>query len=354
MVKLSVGLIGCGGIATRAHVPALQRLSALVRVRSVCDIRAAVAESVSEALGANWTTDYRVLLDDSEIQAVVITTPEFLHAEQTLAAVQAGKHVLCEKPMARTLAEADAMIAAARTAGVQLMIAHSRRFTARYRQAHELLEAGAIGQPVLVRENERRPRTAGPGVPVSGWQPDPDKQTTWYAQARYAAGTAFHIGVHEMDLLRWFAGSEARSVYMESKITDPNQEVPDTVTLQVQFENGALGACDIFTQAPAGYPSHHEFEVFGTQGMLRSRDLDSLALTRFDSATASFPTAAESLLMVRDAYALEQQLFFESIVHDALVPLDARESRAALELAIGAIQSSATGQRVKLPLRVGS
>jgi len=249
MVKLSVGLIGCGGIATRAHVPALQRLSALVRVRSVCDIRAAVAESVSEALGANWTTDYRVLLDDSEIQAVVITTPEFLHAEQTLAAVQAGKHVLCEKPMARTLAEADAMIAAARTAGVQLMIAHSRRFTARYRQAHELLEAGAIGQPVLVRENERRPRTAGPGVPVSGWQPDPDKQTTWYAQARYAAGTAFHIGVHEMDLLRWFAGSEARSVYMESKITDPNQEVPDTVTLQVQFENGALGACDIFTQA---------------------------------------------------------------------------------------------------------
>jgi len=318
----------------------------------VCDIRPEAAESVARSLAATPMTDYRQLLDDPEIDAVVITTPEFLHAEQTLAAVAAGKHVLCEKPMARTLAEADAMIAAAGSAGVRLMIAHSRRFTPRYRRAHELLEAGAVGQPVLVRENERRPRTAGPGVPVSGWRPDPEKDSTWYTQARYAEGTAFHIGVHEMDLLRWFAGSEARSVYMESKITDPKGEVPDTVTLQIQFENGALGACDIYTQAPAGYPIHHEFEVFGTQGMLRSRDLDSLALTRFDAAQASFPTASESLLHVRTAYALEQRLFFESIVHDTPVPLPASEGRAALELAIAAIQSSATRQRVSLPLAV--
>jgi UDP-N-acetylglucosamine 3-dehydrogenase len=352
MVKLQVGLIGCGSIATSAHVPALPRLTALIDVRSVCDIRPAVAEGVAQTLGAAWTTDYRTLLDDPQLDAVVITTPEFLHAEQTIAAVEAGKHVLCEKPMSRTLAEADAMLAAARAAGVQLMIAHSRRFTPRYRRAHELLEAGAIGQPVLVRENERRPRVAGPGVPVSGWRPDPDKDTTWYAQARYAAGTAFHIGVHEMDLLRWFAGSEARSVYMESKMTDPRQEVPDTVTLHVRFDNGALGACDIFTHAPADYPIHHEFEVFGTAGMLRSRDLDSLALTRFDAEGAGFPTAAESLLLVRDAYALEQRLFFESILNGTPVPLDPRESRAALELALAAIQSSATGQHVSLPLDV--
>ena len=350
MVKLRVGLIGCGSIATSAHVPALQRLSALLRVRSVCDIRPGEAERVAQSLGAAWTTDYRRLLDDPQIDAVVITTPEFLHAEQTLAAVEAGKHVLCEKPMARTLSEADAMIVAARAAGVQLMIAHSRRFTSRYRRAHELLEAGAIGEPVLVRENERRPRLAGPNVPVSGWRPDPEKETTWYTQARYAAGTAFHIGVHEMDLLRWFAGSEARSVYMESKMTDSSQEVPDTVTIQIRFENGALGACDIFTHAPAGYPIHHEFEVFGTEGMLRSRDLDSLALTRFDSEGVKFPTAAESLLLVRDAYALEQRLFFESVVRGTPVPLDPRESRAALELALGAIQSSVTGQHVTLPL----
>jgi predicted dehydrogenase len=331
-------------------VPALQHLATLVRVRQVCDIRAEAAENVAQLLGAGWMTDYRQLVEDPQIDAVVITTPEFLHAEQTIAAVEAGKHVLCEKPMARTLAEADAMIAAAQAAGVQLMIAHSRRFTTRYRRAYELLATGVIGEPVLVRENERRPRVAGPGVPVSGWRPDPDKETTWYTQAQYAAGTAFHIGVHEMDLLRWFAGSEAHSVYMESKMTDPTQEVPDTVTVQIGFENGTLGACDIFTQAPAGYPIHHEVEIFGTQGMLRSRDFDSLGLTRFESDAARFPTAAESLLLVPEAYALEQRLFFESIVNGSPVPLDPRESRAALELAIAAIQSSATGQHVTLPL----
>src|SRR5712691_8572935 len=192
------------------------------------------------------------------------------------------------------------MLAAAHAANVRLMIAHSRRFTARYQRAHALLQAGTIGQPVLVRENERRPQVAAdtPKGPPPGWHPDPARTTSWYAQARYSTGTVFHIGVHEMDLFRWFAGSEASSVYMETRITDPNQEVPDTVAIQIRFENGVLAACDIFNHAPTGYPNHHAFEVFGTRGVLRSRDLDSLALVRFGTGGAQFPTATESLLLV--------------------------------------------------------
>jgi myo-inositol 2-dehydrogenase/D-chiro-inositol 1-dehydrogenase/scyllo-inositol 2-dehydrogenase (NAD+) len=316
-------------------------------------VRPAAAEAVAQSLGSTWTTDYRALVEDPAIDAVVICTPEFLHAEQTIAAARSGKHVLCEKPMARTLAEADAMLAAARAANVRLMIAHSRRFTPRYRRAHELLESGAIGQPVLIREHERRARApvaVGASPSRSGWRPDPDKPTTWYAQAGYSAGTIFHIGVHEMDLLRWFAGAEARSVYMESTITDPSQEVPDTVALHIRFDNGVLAACDIFNQAPIGYPNHHDFQVFGTLGMLRARDLDSLALTCFDDDGAHFPSASASLLLVSDAYALEQRLFFESILQGTPVPLDPAEGRAALELALAAIRSSATGQHVTLPL----
>jgi predicted dehydrogenase len=349
---LNVGLIGCGGIAQRAHVPALQRLSSMVNVSRVCDVRADAAERVGNLLGCEWATDYRTVVDDPHIEAVVICTPEFLHAEQTVAAALAGKHVLCEKPMARTLAEADAMLDACSLANVQLMIAHSRRFTPRYQRTHELLTSGAIGSPVLVRENERRPRpaAAAPGVMPPGWRPDASKQTTWYAQARYAAGTVFHIGVHEMDLLRWFAGSEARTVAMESKISGPGQEVPDTVAIQIRFDNGVLGACEIFNQAPPGYPNHHELEVFGTTGLLRSRDFDSIGLTRFDADGAHFPSAADSLLLVPDAYALEQRLFFESLLNGTPVPLDPRESRAALEMALAAIESSETGAPVTLPL----
>jgi predicted dehydrogenase len=235
------------------------------------------------------------------------------------------------------------------------MIAHSRRFTPRYQRAHQLVAEGAIGQPVLVRENERRarPTPAAPGVMPPGWRPDPSKETTWYVQANYAAGTIFHIGVHEMDLLRWFAGAEAQSVSMESKVSGPLQEVPDTVAVQIQFANGVLGACDIFNQAPVGYPNHHELEVFGTTGMVRSRDLDSVGLYVFDDDGAHFPSAAESLLMVRDAYALEQRLFFESVLNDMPVPLDPMESRTAVEMALAAIESSETGRPVNLPLAVG-
>ena len=138
---------------------------------------------------------------------------------------------------------------------------------------------------------------------------------------------------------------------MESKITGRGQEVADTVAIKIRFSNGVLGACDIFNHAPIGYPNHHELEIIGMSGIVRSRDLDSLGVTCFDDSGAHFPTASESLLLVPDAYELEQRLFFESIINDGPVPLDPRESRAALEMALAAIQSSEKGERITLPLR---
>src|SRR5262245_47065143 len=94
-----------------------------------------------------------------------------------------------------------------------------------------------------------------------------------------------------MDVLHWFAGSDAESVSMHSKISGPGQEVADTVAIQIRFRNGVLGACDIFNQEPLGYPNHHELEIIGTRGVVRSRDLDSLGLTYFDDAGGHSPSA---------------------------------------------------------------
>lgn len=318
---------------------------------NVCDVRAEVAEQTAASYGApKWTTNYQELLND-DLDLVIITTPEFLHAEQTVAAAQAGKHILCEKPIADTLAGADAMSEAAAAASVRFMVAHSRRFTARYRTVREILDSGAIGDVVLVRENERRPRAQYSvlNLPVDVWQPDRDDGRSWKDIAQYSGGVARGHAIHEMDLFRWFAGTEARSVSAESKIVLEGREVPDTLTFQVEFENGVLGACDLYTQAPTGYPYYHQLEIIGSEGILRARDRDMITTTRFDTDGMSYPTAYESLLHIDDAYITEQRLFFEAILNDTPLPLDPNDARAALEMALATTHSAETGQTVDIP-----
>jgi len=318
----------------------------------VCDVRPAAAERTAHANGvARWSVDYHEVVDDREVDAVIVTTPEVLHAEQVTSAVRAGKHVLCEKPIAATLEEADAMIAAAHSAGVQFMVGHSRRFTARYMAVRQLLDSGAVGQPVLVRENERRPRAQYSvlNLPVDTWQPEAGRAESWRDLARYSGGPARSTAVHEMDLFRWFAGAEARAVYAETKTTLPGREVPDAVAIHVEFHNDVLAACDMYTQAPSTYPYYHQLEIVGTEGILRARDTDMMTLTTHDDRGMHYPVAYESLLHITDAYVHEQRLFFEAIVHHKPVPLHPREARAALELALAALHAAATGQRVPLP-----
>lgn len=353
MAELRIGLIGCGSIALGAHIPALSRLSSLARLDWICDVREHVARDTATSLGVpHWTGDYHELLRDTAVDAVIITTPEFLHAEQTIAAIQAGKHVLCEKPIAATLAEADAMISAADASGLKFMVAHSRRFTARYQLVREIIDSGELGEIRIVRENERRPRAhyAALNLPVDYWQPDSVTQGSWKDSARYSGGVSRGHAIHEMDLFRWFAGADATSIHAESLITIEGREVPDAITFHITFANGAIGACDLYTNAPAVYPWYHQLEIIGSKAILRARDSDMVTLTRFDATGTHFPTSFETLLHVGDAYVNEQKQFFESILFDRPLPLDSASARAALELALAATLSAETGTRVDLPL----
>ena len=168
---LRIGVIGTGSIAAGAHLPAIAKLRGLLELVAVADVRPEVARFVGQTYGVDAYEDYRELLARDDVDLVDICTPEFLHAEQTIAAAEAGKHVHCEKPMASSVAEADAMIAACRRAGVRLMIGHSRRFTPRYIQIKAAIDAGEVGTVRFVRENERRPSafTAAPPDPVAMW-----------------------------------------------------------------------------------------------------------------------------------------------------------------------------------------
>lgn len=352
--RLRVGLIGAGTIAFSAHLPAMRILDHLVELVAVADIREDNAARAAREFGASaHYADYREMLQREDLDFVDICTPEFLHAEQTEAAAAAGAHVLCEKPMSSTPEEADRMIAACEKAGVTLMIAHSRRFTGRYRQIRAAIERGDIGEVRYVRENERRPVAMYDSLDLGTgyWVPEGDRP--WIAKAAYTQGAALTNAVHETDLARWFIGRDAVSVYAQAQIVTPGAEVPDMISYTIEFDNGAIAAAEVVNQLPPGYPYFHMMEVIGRNGKINATDPTMSPLTVADrqglTQKLNFPT----LLHVDRAYVDEIEAFSRSLLAGDPPPLSPHDARAAVELSVAAVQSSASGKPVTLPLKSG-
>src|SRR5260370_660883 len=153
MKRLRWGLIGCGDIARKRIAPALRDLADCDFV-AVSRGRPELAESFAREFGARkWYSAWPELLLDQEIDAVYVATPVYLHAAQTIAAAEAGKHVLCEKPLAMNVSECDRMIAACRANNVKLGVAYYRHFYPAIKRAREIVHAGEIGVPVLAQIN---------------------------------------------------------------------------------------------------------------------------------------------------------------------------------------------------------
>ncbi len=340
MDRLGLGLIGCGGIARSAHLPAMAQLADRVVLRATADVDASSAEAAAAPWGATPFTDYRAVLARPDIQAVVIATPEYLHAEQVEAAAAAGKHVLCEKPIAPSLAEADRMIAACRAAGVNLLIGHSRRFTRRYMEIKAALDRGDIGPVRLLRENERRSRA----IPQVWWTP-----AHWTGNPQISGGAPMMNAIHETDLLRWFTGQEAAAVQAEINTTiEGNVGVIDFISLTVRFRDGAIGSAEVLNCAPPGYPAFHQLELYGTSGAIRARDHELTSLVRFGDSGADYPGHYDMLLHNLPAYARELAELVEAIRAGRPVHMPPTEARAALEIALAAVRSAHAGHEILL------
>lgn len=349
MTKLRAGLIGTGTIAHSAHLPAMRYLRHDIELVAVADIRAEAAEAAVHEYGAEtWYSDYRELLERDDIDFVDICTPEFLHCEQVVAAAKAGKHILCEKPMAASVAEADEMIKAARDAGVMLMIGHSRRFTDRYRNTWAAIAEGQIGNVQLVRENERRPVAMYSALDLNTGYWTPDGERPWIADPEYTRGAALTNAVHEMDLARWFAGSDADSVQAESRIAGENVEVADFLSYTISFKNGAIGAAEIVNNLPPAYPYFHMLEIFGDKGYAKAQDPAQSPYEIWRESGMSFPANFDQLLHIDNAYIREIGWFVRAIQFDAPPPLDPWDARQALALSLAAVKSSESGRRVYL------
>jgi predicted dehydrogenase len=194
---LAWGLIGCGDIARKRVAPALRDLDQCDFV-AVSRERGELAEVFAEEFGARrWYSTWQELLLDKELAAIYIATPVGLHAAQTIAAAEAGKHVLCEKPMAMNVRECDRMIAAARGNGVKLGVAYYRHFYPLVQRVKEILESGEIGTPVMAQVNA-----------FEWFNPLPDNSRYWLLRKDISGGgPMFDFGCHRIELLANILGA---------------------------------------------------------------------------------------------------------------------------------------------------
>ena len=263
MKPIGVGIVGCGGIVLQNHVPGLA-LCPEARLVALCDTDAGVLARAGQQTGVGaMTLDYRELMARSEVDAVIIATPNFVHAPIALAAIAAGKHVLCEKPIAMNYAEAKAMADAAEKAGVRHMTAFTYRFVPAMRYMAHLIKAGAVGEPYHFRSC----RLQDWGTRAVGWR-----------QVAKLAGTG-ELGdmlSHRIDYAHLLLGSIRRLVADDRRFHDVRDgqvsDLEDWIGIVAEFTrnraSGMLESTKVATGRGEGARSQDYCEVNGTEGSI--------------------------------------------------------------------------------------
>ena len=236
---LKVGIIGCGSIAKQRHGYEYFH-NADVQIRGFYDLIAARAQALADLYGGSVYADVDAMLADPEIDAVSVCMANAFHAEISIKALKAGKHVLCEKPMAVTMEQCQAMVDAARESGKRLMIGHNQRLAPAHKKAKELLTSGALGRVITFQS------TFGHKGPEM-WSMDKSANTWFFKKASASFGSMADLGIHKIDLMRYLIGSEITSVYSTMKVLD--KKFPDGTPIEVDdnsveilnFADGAMG-----------------------------------------------------------------------------------------------------------------
>lgn len=253
------GVIGCGGIAARRTIPEFKKMVSNAELVSVMDIDAQRAKDVAQRFGVPHycTTETELLARD--LDAVYIATPQNVHCRQTVQAARAGKHVLCEKPIAITVAEVDEMEAACRRAGVKFMLAWCMRQNVYNRKMRELVQAAALGKIVMGRAQ------------LTCWYPP--IPGAWRQDASISHGGALlDMGTHCLDLLEWIMGTTIVEVtgFQDLLVQKYPTKIEDTSTIVVRFRNGAHGIIDNYFNVPDA-AAQNALELFGTKGSIIAR-----------------------------------------------------------------------------------
>jgi inositol 2-dehydrogenase len=330
-MTLQVGVIGVG-LMGRRHAENVAAQAPRARLVAVADVDAAKAESAARALGCDWYADPHDLLKRPDIQAVVIATAAGTHAPLTIAAAERGKDILCEKPLALTVADARAAADAASANGVRLQVGFMRRYDPGYHSAFEAIQRGDIGRPVIFAAISRDA------------QPPPRS----YFRMPGEGGIFIDSGVHDFDLARWLMHDEVATVSATGTVVachDLADVQPiDVAQVTLTYHGGAIGTVHLYRRAVYGYDIRTE--VLGTEGAVQVGDLrwHPLQLLRRDDIVHTMPH--HWLERFAEAYALEIADWVKRMASDQPPAITGEDGVRAVALAAAAEESCRTGRPV--------
>lgn len=260
-----IGIMGCGKIAQVRHIPELAT-NPNAQLAGYYNPTIKRAEQMAQKYGGKVYNSIEELLSDSKIDAVVICLANQAHAEVTIQSLKAGKDVLCEKPMATTIEDCEAMVDAANLSGKKLMIAHNQRLAKAHAKAKELLRKGIIGKILTFRT------TFGHGGPEF-WSINPGKNTWFFNKQNASLGAMADLGIHKTDLIQYLLGQNIISVSATITTLDKTDatgkliDVDDNAICIYTMENGVIGT---MTASWTYYGAEDNSTViYGTEGIMR-------------------------------------------------------------------------------------
>ncbi len=364
-MAVRVGIIGCGAITRRAYLPGFSKPGSAnaskanpyyesggcenAHVVALSDVDGARARALAEEFQVPHVyEDWHELLAQKDVDAVCVNTPNFLHAEMTIAAADAGKHVMVEKPMAATVQQADAMIAAAKKNNVLLMVDQSQRFWPIHETAEAIIRSGAIGKVISIRGKMAH---GGPQF----WSPG----GTWFMKsAEGVHGAMFDIGIHKLDLIRFLVGQKITEVAAFTSTHRQGIDVEDNAVAILRFDSGATGVLEASWTCN---PRENTTYVYGEFGNLRlGHSPEEPIYVEYaipDSAqNRDIPpgklTAGRHVPFVpqRSRLGGPWQHFVDSIINNTQPTPSGEDARDTLEAVLAAFKSSEEHSIVSLPL----
>ena len=341
-----IGIIGCGKIAQVRHIPEYAEHKD-AKLLGFYDINLERTKALAEQYGGTAYETVEELLANPEIDAVSICAANFAHAELTIAALNASKHVLCEKPMAITLAECEAMVEAAKKNGKFLMIGHNQRLAKAHATAKKLIDDGLIGDIVTFRT------TFGHGGPET-WSVDPGLNTWFFDKTRAAMGAMADLGIHKTDLIQFLTGQKvirttARVTTLDKKDATGNLiSVDDNAICIYEMSGGAFGT---MTASWTYYGAEDNSTVlYGTKGIMRIYDDPAISIKVIlaDGGKISYDVEA---IQTNDNQTKSGviDLWMESLVENKAPEISGESALAAMRAVFASIQSSETGKAVEIP-----